>query len=283
MEGYGGGGAGQPKEKGGKEGARATRLSVIAGGVGGIGAGPRRAFPLRRRRWAAGGGEGRGGRGWGAARCPTRGGPCFFFWEVSDAKAVDAIAARVEKDLGLAEILVTSAGLIPNTESVMDMDLEAHDRMWRVNYHGTIHACRSFGRQMIRLKRGAIVTLGSINSLAPLPLPAYNPGKLAIARLTQLLAVELGRHGIRVNSVGPTYVMTETLQSRVDSGLRDLKKIMDVHALDTLPSPEDIALAIAFLCSAEARTITGVLLPVDSGWHASVSYKTYAGGVPWKE
>jgi NAD(P)-dependent dehydrogenase (short-subunit alcohol dehydrogenase family) len=163
------------------------------------------------------------------------------------------------------------------------MDLEAHDRMWRVNYHGTIHACRSFGRQMIACKRGAIVTLGSINSLLPLPLPAYNPGKLAIARLTELLAVELGRHGIRVNSVAPTYVMTETLQSRVDSGLRDLKKIMAVHALDTLPGPEDIALAIAFLCSAEARTITGVLLPVDSGWHASVSYKTYAGGVPWKD
>ena len=47
--------------------------------------------------------------------------------------------------------------------------------------------------------------------------------------------------------------------------------------------PEDIAMAIGFLCSAEARTITGVLLPVDSGWHASVSYKTYAGGVPWKD
>jgi NAD(P)-dependent dehydrogenase (short-subunit alcohol dehydrogenase family) len=116
-----------------------------------------------------------------------------------------------------------------------------------------------------------------------MPLPAYNPGKLAIARLTQLLAVELGRHGIRVNSVGPTYVMTETLQSRVDAGLRDLKKIMAVHVLDTLPAPDDIALAIGFLCSAEARTITGVLLPVDSGWHASVSYKTYAGGVPWKD
>ena len=207
----------------------------------------------------------------------------FYACDVADAEAVDTTAARVEKDLGPAEILVTSAGLIPNTESIMDMDLDAHARMWQVNYHGTIHACRSFGRQMIGLKRGAIVTLGSINSLAPLPLPAYNPGKLAVARLTQLLAVELGRHGIRVNSVGPTYVMTETLQSRVDSGLRDFNKIMAVHALDTLPSPEDIALAIGFLCSAEARTITGVLLPVDSGWHASVSYKTYAGGVPWKE
>jgi NAD(P)-dependent dehydrogenase (short-subunit alcohol dehydrogenase family) len=207
----------------------------------------------------------------------------FYACDVSDAEAVDCVAVRVANDLGPAAILVTSAGLIPNTEAIMDMDLQAHDRMWQVNYNGTIHACRSFGRQMIAQKCGAIVTLGSINSLMPLPLPAYNPGKLAIARLTQLLAVELGRHGIRVNSVGPTYVMTETLQSRVDSGLRDLKKIMAVHALDTLPAAEDIALAIGFLCSDEAKAITGVLLPVDSGWHASVSYKTYAGGVPWEE
>lgn len=260
-----------------------TTVAVITGGANGIGAATARLFASRGYAVALlDVDQERGGKL--AATLSAAGGEArFYSCDVSDAKAVDAAAARVEQDLGLAGILVTSAGLIPNTESVMDMDLTAHDRMWRVNYHGTIHACRAFGRQMIARKGGAIVTLGSINSLAPLPLPAYNPGKVAIARLTQLLAVELGRHGIRVNSVGPTYVMTETLQARVDAGLRDLKKIMAVHALDSLPGPEDIALAIGFLCSAEARTITGILLPVDSGWHASVSYKTYAGGMPWKE
>ena len=140
----------------------------------------------------------------------------FYACDVADAKAVDAAAAQVEKDLGPADILVTSAGLIPNSEAIMDMDMAAHDRMWQVNYNGTIHAGRAFGRQMIARKRGAIVTLGSINSRLPLPLPAYNPGKAAIERLTQLLAVELGRHGIRVNSVGPTYVMTPPLRAKVD-------------------------------------------------------------------
>ena len=257
-------------------------VAVITGGSSGIGAATARLFASRGHAVAIL--DVNRERGEKMAATLSAGGVARFYeCDVADAKVVDAVAARVEKDLGPAEVLVTSAGLIPNTESIMDMDMEAHDRMWRVNYNGTIHACRSFGRQMIARKRGAIVTLGSINSLLPLPLPAYNPGKAAIARLTQLLAVELGRHGIRVNSVGPTYVMTETLQARVDAGLRDLKKIMSVHALDTLPSPEDIAQAIAFLCSAEARTITGVLLPVDSGWLAGVSYKTYAGGVPWKD
>jgi NAD(P)-dependent dehydrogenase (short-subunit alcohol dehydrogenase family) len=207
----------------------------------------------------------------------------FYQCDVADAKAVDTAAAQIEKDLGPADSLVTSAGLIPNSEAIMDMDMAAHDRMWQVNYNGTIHACRAFGRQMIARKRGAIVTLGSINSRLPLPLPAYNPGKAAIERLTQLLAVELGRHGIRVNSVGPTYVMTPPLRAKVESGQRDLAKIMGVHALNRLPEPSDIADAIAYLCSDQAKAITGVLLPVDAGWLAAVSYRTYAGGVPWKE
>jgi len=207
----------------------------------------------------------------------------FYDCDVADAKAVQAVADRIEKDLGRADVLVTSAGLIPNSESIMDMDMAAHDRMWQVNYNGTIHAARAFGRQMIAAKRGAIVTLGSINSRLPLPLPAYNPGKVAIERLTQLLAVELGRHGIRVNSVGPTYVMTPPLRAKVESGQRDLAKIMGVHALNRLPEPADVADAIAYLCSDQAKAITGVLLPVDAGWLAAVSYRTYAGGVPWKE
>ena len=207
----------------------------------------------------------------------------FYACDVSDAKAVDAVAAKIEKDLGPARVLVTSAGLIPNTEGIMDMDMAAHDRMWQVNYHGTVHCCRAFARQMIPSARGAIVTLGSINSRLPLPIPAYNMGKAAIERLTQLLAVELGRHNIRVNSVGPTYVMTPPLRAKVASGQRDMNKIMGVHALPTLPEPKDIANGIAFLASEQASSITGVLLPIDAGWLAAVSYRTYAGGVPWTE
>lgn len=208
----------------------------------------------------------------------------FFRCDVADISDVERSAGVVQKEMGAAQVLVTSAGLIPNTEGILDMDLDAHERMWRVNYHGTVYACRVFGKQMIGAgKRGAIVTIGSINSYLPLPLPAYNPGKAAIQRLTQLLAVELGRHGIRVNSVAPTYVLTPPLKAKIEAGQRDLGKIMSVHALDRLPEPADIANAIAFLCSDQAAAITGILLPVDCGWLSAVSYKTYAGGVPWQE
>jgi NAD(P)-dependent dehydrogenase (short-subunit alcohol dehydrogenase family) len=207
----------------------------------------------------------------------------FYACDVADAKAVEAVAARVEADLGPAGLLVTCAGLIPAPESIMEMDMAAHDRMWQVNYNGTLHCCRAFARQMIPRKAGAIVTIGSITRRLPLPIPAYNMGKAVIERRTQLLAVELGRHGIRVNSIAPTYVMTPPLRAKVASGERDMGKIMAVHALPNLPEPADIANAIAFLCSDQAKAVTGILLPVDAGWLAAVSYRTYAGGVPWQD
>jgi NAD(P)-dependent dehydrogenase (short-subunit alcohol dehydrogenase family) len=207
----------------------------------------------------------------------------FYACDVSDAAAVEALADAVEADMGPVGVLVTAAALIPNTESILDMDMVAHERMWKVNYNGTLYCCQSFARRMVPRKAGAIVTLGSINSRMPLPLPAYNPGKVAIERLTQLLAVELGRHSIRVNSVAPTYVMTPPLRQKVAEGQRDMGKIMGVHALPYLPEPTDIADAVAFLASEQAKAITGILLPVDSGWLAGVPYLTYAGGVPWKD
>jgi NAD(P)-dependent dehydrogenase (short-subunit alcohol dehydrogenase family) len=246
----------------------ARKLAVITGGASGIGEATARRFAADGFAIAIVDLNKAAGEAVAKSIQQAGGDARFYPGDVSDAQAMERLAAAVEKDMGAAEALVTAAGLIPNSESIMDMDLEAHDRMWRVNYNGTIYSCRAFARPMIAKKRGAIVTIGSINSRLPLP---------------QLLAVELGRHGIRVNSVAPTYVMTPPLRAKVESGARDMNKIMAVHALDRLPEPKDIADGIAYLCSDQAASITGVLLPIDAGWLAAVSYRTYAGGVPWKE
>ncbi len=201
--------------------------------------------------------------------------------DVTDDDALDACAARIADETGAPEILVTSAGILETVNSLLDADMAQHDRVWAVNYRGTVASCRAFGRLMRAAGKGAIVTLGSTNSFSALPLPAYGPSKTAILRLTQILAVELGRHGVRVNGVAPTYVITPAMQARIDKGERDPAVIRASGALDMLVLPAHVAEVVAFLCSDAAAAITGVMLPVDAGYAAAVTYKSFAGGVPW--
>ena len=205
-----------------------------------------------------------------------------FVCDVSDSSAMAKLAYRVENDVGPVRTLVPSAGILQNATTVLDMDLIEHARVWDVNYHGTVYTVRAFAGAMTKRNRGNIVTVGSINSFGALPLPAYCPGKTAIMRLTQILAVELGRFGIRVNGVAPTYVLTPALKRRIDSGDRDANVIRNAGALEMFVYPENIADVVAFLCSDKATAVNGTMMPVDAGWEAAAFYKNYAGGLPWE-
>jgi NAD(P)-dependent dehydrogenase (short-subunit alcohol dehydrogenase family) len=202
--------------------------------------------------------------------------------DVADAAAQVDLAARVEREVGPVRTLVTAAGILNNSDTMMDMDLAEHDRVWDVNYNGTVYSVRAFARAMTARKAGAILTIGSINSFGALPLPAYCPSKTAILRLTQLLAVELGRFDIRVNGVAPTYVLSPALKARIDAGDRDPDKIRKAGAIEMFLYPEDIANVAAFLCSEQARAVTGTMMPVDCGWEATTLYRSYTGGLPWE-
>jgi NAD(P)-dependent dehydrogenase (short-subunit alcohol dehydrogenase family) len=152
-----------------------------------------------------------------------------------------------------------------------------------VNYNGTVYSVRAFAPAMEQRKRGAVVTVGSVNSYIQLPLPAYNPSKAAIKRLTELLCMELGRKDIRVNGVAPNYTMTPAIKSRIESGQRDPENIRKSGAVHMLIEPYHVANAVSFLISDEAAAISGVMLPVDAGYLAAAYYQTYAGGLPWKD
>lgn len=203
--------------------------------------------------------------------------------DVSDAAAMDEAARQIKASTGIPKALVTAAGIIESVSTVLDADLDAHDRLWAINYGGTLNACRSFGRLMRGDGDGAIVAFGSINSYAALPLPAYCPSKTAILRLVEMLAVELGRYGVRVNGVAPTFVLTPGLQAKVDAGERNVDDMLKVNALKRMVTPEDIADVVAFLLSDAARTITGHMMPVDAGYLPAATFATFAGGQPWDE
>lgn len=201
--------------------------------------------------------------------------------DVSDPEAIGAAVATVAADWGRIDACICSAGVLESVSTIMDADMARHDRVWQVNYNGTVHTCRAVGRVMQEQGSGAIVTLGSINSYVALPLPAYCPSKTAILRLTEMLAVELGRFGVRVNGVAPTYVLTPALKAKIAAGERDETLVRGSNALNSFIEPADVAEVIAFLCSDQARAVSGVMLPVDAGHLPATHYKAFAGGVPW--
>ena len=203
----------------------------------------------------------------------------YLHFDVREGDQVSEVAARVEAEVGPVELLVNSAGLLQNAITSWAVDLAEHDAIWQVNYRGTYLSCRAFGAAMRQRRRGAMVNLASINSFAVLPLPAYNPSKAAVKQLTELLAVEYGPYGVRVNAVAPTYTLTENLKARIDAGLRDGEQIKRSGALAMFVLPQHIADAIQFLASEKAAAITGVTLPVDAGWLAAVGAKSYPADV----
>lgn len=200
--------------------------------------------------------------------------------DVRDDASVEAAVSAIIARHGVPYGLVNCAGILEAPKVSWLSDMDRHDEIWRVNYRGTYIVIRAFGPRMIAAGNGgAVVNVGSINSFKPLPLPAYNPSKVAIRGLTELLAVEYGPHRIRVNAVAPTYTMTPPLLAKIQTGERDGERIRRAHALDMQVMPEHIADGILFLLSKQSAAITGHTLPVDAGWLVAQTYRHFVGPV----
>ncbi len=197
----------------------------------------------------------------------------FEHLDVADETSVTALTTKA----GPIRNLINCAGILQNANRVEDMDLAEHDRVWAVNYRGTYLCCRAWGGIIAEAGGGSIVNIGSIAGKRMFPVPAYSPSKMAIHGLTEELAADLGPRGVRVNAVAPGFVLTEALQARIDAGERDTSIMESQTPLGRLMRPEDIAEGVHFLCSDAAAMITGIVLPIDGGWLAGVTYYSYAG------
>ncbi|NYT84854.1 SDR family NAD(P)-dependent oxidoreductase [Pollutimonas harenae] len=203
----------------------------------------------------------------------------FQACDVSDEQTVRAVAASVAENHGPVRSLVNSAGIIQQRSSPEALDQAVWDKIVSVDQRGTYLCCVAFGGQMARSGGGSIVNIASITGSRSVPLHAYAPAKAAVISMSQCLAAEWGRSGVRVNSVSPGYTLTPALQDAIDKGDRDPADLIRTTALGRMVSPQEIADAVDFLTSGRASAITGIDLPVDAGWLVGTPWMTY-GGMP---
>ncbi|GAB2557929.1 SDR family oxidoreductase [Leucobacter ruminantium] len=165
--------------------------------------------------------------------------------------------------------VVNCAGFGGEIATPQDTDISVFDRVMTVNARGALLVTKYATREMIRVgKGGAIVNVSSQASLVALTGHiSYGSSKAALDNITRVSALELGEHGIRVNSVNPTVVMTP--MSAWYWGRPEIEgPFLEQMPLHRWATEDDIAGPIVFLLSDEAAMITGVSLPIDGGYSA---------------
>ena len=196
------------------------------------------------------------------------------FVDVADSASVDRLFEEVAEAHGRLDILVNNAGVGQQVAPVVELDDGEWDRVIRVTLTGTFHCCRAAGRIMEAQESGAIVNISSINGQNPAALvAAYNAAKEGVISLTRTLALEMAAYGVRVNAVCPGPVYTAFNRSNMAQrsktlGLTEdemIERIRSAIPLGRWGEPDDIANAVAFLCSPAAGWITGEVLRVSGG------------------
>ena len=183
--------------------------------------------------------------------------------DVADREAVFAMAARVERELGPVDLLVSNAG-IAEQRQFQDISPAWWERMLAVDLGGAFHCAQAVLPHMLHEKRGCMVFVSSIwGGHGASCETAYAAAKHGLIGLGRSLAAELAPSGIRVNVVSPGVIDTDMVQVLGQETLDDLAK--NVIPMGRLGRPEEIARAIVYLAD-EASYTTGQVLSCDGGF-----------------
>ncbi|XP_062214225.1 zerumbone synthase [Phragmites australis] len=197
---------------------------------------------------------------------------CDVTSEDDVSRAVDAAAER----FGALDVMVNNAGITGDkVTDIRNVDFAEVRKVFDINVHGAFLGMKHAARVMIPRKKGSIVSLASVASvIAGMGPHGYTASKHAVAGLTKSVAAELGRHGVRVNCVSPYAVPTALSMphlpqgARADDALKDFLAFIggeaNLKGVDLMP--KDVAEAVLYLASDEARYVSALNLMVDGGF-----------------
>lgn len=183
--------------------------------------------------------------------------------DVTSQAQWDRVTATAIERFGAVHVLVNNAAVYRNVP-LLDDDAEKFELIWRVNTLGPVLGMQTVARAMVSQGLGgSIVNIASQAALSGIAgLSAYGSSKWALRGVTKTAALELGKFGIRVNSVLPGTIDTPMI---ADVGLTRGLGGFDLSPLTRIGTPEEVATAVAFLASDDASYVTGADYVVDGG------------------
>jgi len=185
--------------------------------------------------------------------------------DVTDRDEIEKALVDIRANFGPIDVLVNAAGIEGQSRS-LDMSFDEWSHVVNVNLHGVFHCAQAVLPDMMRRRWGRIVNISSSSTHSGVPLKAhYVAAKSAVNGLTKALALEFAKQNIRINAVAPAGVATDMVDRFVgkEGEMRDY--LTSLHPVGRIGASEEIAAAVLYLCSDNAKFTTGTSLVVDGG------------------
>ena len=200
----------------------------------------------------------------------------FYPADISNSTAVDEMVSEIERDMGPIRILINNAGVNVGKNRVPIHEFPNSDWDWivRIDLNGTFYCSRAVSARMVERSKGVIVNISSVFGLVPARLQcAYTAAKAGVVNFTRSHALEVGQYGIRVNAIAPGSILTEGTKAIFYSpeNKQRADSLISHIPLGRPGETDDIAAAVLYLVSDDARYVTGHVLVVDGGWTAGYS------------
>jgi NAD(P)-dependent dehydrogenase (short-subunit alcohol dehydrogenase family) len=191
--------------------------------------------------------------------------------DVTSAELVAQVVADTVELLGSLDVLYHCAADVHfvNTQDrrLTELDDDVWARMIDIHLTGTFYVLKHAGRQMVKQRSGSIIVSSTVDALVGCAgLDSYTAAKGGVTSMVRSFAAGVGRDGVRVNAIAPSFVSTEPQRVWLDDE-QALSTIQSLHILP-VPTPEQIAPFVVYLASDESAAVTGTVFPVDAGYMA---------------